>query len=94
MLIVGPLAAAVAYAWMALAQDTGLLLGVIGPMTLLGVAFAVVAAPITAAVLSSVAEADEGLASGINNAASRVAQLGGVALAAGVASLAWAIGSV
>lgn len=88
MLIVGPLAAAVAYAWMALAQDTDLLLGVIGPMTLLGVAFAVVAAPITAAVLSSVAEADEGLASGINNAASRVAQLGGVALAAGVASLA------
>lgn len=88
MLIVGPLAAAVAYAWMALAQGTELLLGVIGPMTLLGVAFAVVAAPITAAVLSSVAEADEGLASGINNAASRVAQLGGVALAAGVASLA------
>jgi predicted MFS family arabinose efflux permease len=33
-----------------------------------------------------VAEADEGLASGINNAASRVAQLGGVALAAGIAS--------
>jgi hypothetical protein len=48
----------------------------------------VIAAPITAAVLSSVAEADEGLASGINNAASRVAQLGGVALAAGVASFA------
>ena len=62
-------------------------------MALLGISFAVIAAPITAAVLSSVAEADEGLASGINNAASRVAQLVGVALAAGVASLPRAIGS-
>ena len=88
MLIVGPVAAALAYAWMALAQDANLAVGVIGPMALLGISFAVIAAPITAAVLSSVAEADEGLASGINNAASRVAQLGGVALAAGVASFA------
>ena len=88
MLIVGPVAAALAYAWMALAQDASLTFGVIGPMALLGISFAVIAAPIRAAVLSSVAEADEGLASGINNAASRVAQLGGVALAAGVASLA------
>ena len=88
MLIVGPVAAALAYAWMGLAQDANLDFGVIGPMTLLGVSFAVIAAPITAAVLSSVAEADEGLASGINNAASRVAQLGGVALAAGIASFA------
>ncbi len=88
MLIVGPVAAALAYAWMALAQDANLAIGVIGPMALLGVSFAVIAAPITAAVLSSVTETDEGLASGINNAASRVAQLGGVALAAGVASFA------
>lgn len=88
MLVAGPLAAALAYVWMALAQDASLLFAVIGPMTLLGVSFAVIAAPITAAVLWSVAEADAGLASGINNAASRVAQLGGVAVAAGVASFA------
>jgi len=88
MLIVGPVAAALAYVWMALAQDANLAFGVIGPMTLLGVSFAVIAAPITAPVLSSVPEADEGLASGINNAASRIAQLGGVALAAGIASFA------
>lgn len=88
MLIVGPVAAALAYAWMALAQDANLAFGVIGPMALLGISFAVIAAPVTAAVLSSVAEADEGLASGINNAASRIAQLGGVALAAGIASFA------
>ena len=88
MLIAGPVGAAAAYVWMALAQEAGLPVGVIGPMALLGLSFAVIAAPITTAVLSSVAETDEGLASGINNAASRVAQLGGVALAAGVASFA------
>jgi len=44
-------------------------------------------APLTASVMSSVDQADEGLASGINNAASRIAQLAGAALAAGVASL-------
>ena len=43
-------------------------------------------APLTASVISSVDQTDEGLASGVNNAASRIAQLAGVALAAGVAS--------
>jgi predicted MFS family arabinose efflux permease len=38
--------------------------------------------------MSSVDESDEGLASGINNAASRAAQLIGVALAAGLAQFA------
>jgi predicted MFS family arabinose efflux permease len=55
-------------------------------MTLLGISFAVLVAPLTASVMSSVAPSDEGLASGINNAASRVAQLAGVAIAAGVGS--------
>ena len=57
-------------------------------MALLGISFAVLVAPLTASVMSSVAETDEGLASGINNAASRVAQLAGVAVAAGLGSLA------
>jgi MFS family permease len=86
MLVAGPAGAALAYAWMALGQKEALILGVIAPMTLLGLSFAVLVAPLTASVLSSVDEADEGLASGINNAASRIAQLAGVALAAGVAS--------
>jgi EmrB/QacA subfamily drug resistance transporter len=88
LLIAGPAAAAAAYAWMALARDASLPLGVVGPMLLLGLAFAAIAAPLTASVLSSVEEVDEGLASGINNAVSRIAQLGGVALAAGIATLA------
>src|SRR3546814_14961700 len=55
-------------------------------MTLLGLSFAVLVAPLTASVMSSVDQTDEGLASGVNNAASWIAQLAGVALAAGVAS--------
>jgi hypothetical protein len=47
----------------------------------------VLVAPLTAAVLSSVTKSDEGLASGINNAIARVAQLAGVALAAGLGAL-------
>ena len=88
MLIAGPAGAAIAYVWMALGREESLMLGVIGPMTLLGLSFAVLVAPLTASVMSSVDQADEGIASGINNAASRIAQLAGVALAAGVASFA------
>jgi predicted MFS family arabinose efflux permease len=88
MLIAGPAGAALAYVLMALGREESLMLGVIGPMTLLGLSFAALVAPLTASVMSSVDQADEGLASGINNAASRIAQLAGVALAAGVASFA------
>jgi predicted MFS family arabinose efflux permease len=88
MLIIGPTGAALAYVWMAFAQNASLMLGVIVPMALLGVSFAVLVAPLTASVLSSVEQSDEGLASGINNAASRVAQLAGVAIGAGLGSLA------
>lgn len=87
MLFVGPCGAAAAFTWMAFGQDASLTAGVIGPMALLGISFAALIAPLTASVMSSVASSDEGLASGVNNAASRVAQLAGVAIAAGVGSL-------
>jgi EmrB/QacA subfamily drug resistance transporter len=86
MLIAGPGGAALAHLWMALGQRESLMIGVILPMTLLGLSFAVLVAPLTASVLSSVGQMDEGLASGINNAVSRIAQLAGAAIAAGVAS--------
>ena len=88
MLIAGPIGAALAYLWMALSQEASLSIGVIGPMVLLGLSFAVLITPLTSTVLSSVETKDEGLASGVNNTASRIAQLAGVAFAAGVASYA------
>jgi EmrB/QacA subfamily drug resistance transporter len=88
MLIAGPMGAALAFLWLALGRDASLLIGIIGPLSLLGLSFAILVAPLTASVISSVSDADEGLASGINNAASRIAQLIGVALAASLASFA------
>jgi predicted MFS family arabinose efflux permease len=85
-LIAGPLGAALAYVWLAFGQQDSLIVGVLAPMGLLGLAFAVLVAPLTASVLSSVGPSDEGLASGINNAASRIAQLAGVATGAGFGS--------
>jgi EmrB/QacA subfamily drug resistance transporter len=86
MLIVGPLAASVAFLLLAIASNASLEAGVLAPMALLGIAFAVLVTPLTASVMSAVAPTDEALASGVNNAVSRVAQLAGVALSAGVAS--------
>jgi predicted MFS family arabinose efflux permease len=88
MLIVGPAVAALAFIWLGLGQQMSLLWGVLAPLTLVGLGFAVLVAPLTATVLSSVNDSDEGLASGLNNAASRVAQLAGIALAAGIGSFA------
>jgi EmrB/QacA subfamily drug resistance transporter len=88
MLVAGPLSAALAYVWLALGQDASLAVGVLAPMALLGLSFAVLITPLTATVMSSVEDKDEGLASGVNNAASRIAQLVGIAIAAGSASFA------
>jgi len=86
MLIMAPMGAALAFLGLALGKNAALAPGVLAPMALLGLSFAVLVAPLTASVMSSVADADEGLASGINNDMSRIAQLAGVAIAAGLAS--------
>jgi EmrB/QacA subfamily drug resistance transporter len=89
MLIAGPLGAAFAFVLLALGETASLAIGVVGPMALFGLSLAVLVAPLTASVMSSVADADQGLASGVNNAVSRIAQLVGIALAADVASYAF-----
>jgi predicted MFS family arabinose efflux permease len=86
MLIDGSFGAAVAFLLLALGVNAPLVPGVLAPMTLLGISFAMLVAPLTASVLSSVNDADEGLASGVNNAVARIAQMAGIALAAGLAS--------
>jgi EmrB/QacA subfamily drug resistance transporter len=94
MLIAGAVCASAAYIWMALAQGAALIPGVLAPQAALGISFAVLVAPLSASVLSSVTTSDEGLASGINNTIGRVAQLAGVALAAGLGTLSagWQLG--
>jgi EmrB/QacA subfamily drug resistance transporter len=87
MLAAGAAGATAAYLWMMLGHDSALAPGVIAPQALLGLSFAVLVAPLTASVMSSVGQSDEGLASGINNTASRIAQLGGVAAASGLGAL-------
>ena len=54
MLFAGAIGAAVAYVWMALAEGAALIPGVIVPQAMLGISFAILVAPLTAAVLSSV----------------------------------------
>ncbi len=87
MLSLGALLSAGAYLLLIFLRPFSFGLGIIFPMALLGVAFAAMIGPLTSAVISSVDEKDEGLASGVNNAASRIAQLIGVALAAGFAAM-------
>jgi EmrB/QacA subfamily drug resistance transporter len=88
MLVAGSVAAGIAYVLFIVLRDADFAIGVLAPMGVLGVAFAAMIGPLTAAVMSSVEARDEGLASGVSNAASRIAQLFGVALAAGLATLA------
>lgn len=88
MLAGGSIIAALGYGMLIILRPAGFPVGVLLPMAVLGVAFAAMVGPLTAAVMSSVEDKDEGLASGMSNAASRIAQLLGVALAAGLASLA------
>jgi EmrB/QacA subfamily drug resistance transporter len=86
MLIGGSFGAALAFLLLALGVNARLVPGVLAPMTLLGISFAMLVAPLTASVMSSVQDADQGLASGVNNAVARIAQMVGIALAAGLAS--------
>jgi EmrB/QacA subfamily drug resistance transporter len=89
LLIIGPLVAAGAYLLLAALRGAdSVWIAIVAPVTVMGLGLAVLVAPLTASVMSSIDDKDEGLAAGVNNAAARAAQLIGVALAAGLAQFA------
>ena len=78
---VGPLVAAVGYAWMTMAREpfnfwTQMLPGLV----VFGLGLSITVSPLTAAILSAVDPAQSGIGSAINNAVSRIAGLIAVAL--------------
>jgi predicted MFS family arabinose efflux permease len=76
----GILLAAIAFALFAATLDGAL--GIYLPMGLAGLGFALIIPPLTATALSAAPDKLSGLASGVNNAASRTASMIGVALGA------------
>lgn len=82
----GPFLVAIAAAWLALTLP-GYWFGVMAPAILLSVGMGVVVSPLTTAVMNAVPTERSGAASGINNAASRVAGVFAVAVVGLAASL-------
>lgn len=79
-LALGSLVAGGGMAWMAALRSGVFALDVLPGMLLLGIGMTVAVPPLTTTVMNSVDAADAGAASGVNNAAARVAGLIGIAL--------------
>jgi EmrB/QacA subfamily drug resistance transporter len=85
-LTVGPVIVAIGLALLALpGTDSSYWTGYFPAMTLLGLGLAVAVAPLTTVVMRSAGERHSGVASGVNNAVSRVAGLLAVALLGAIA---------
>jgi MFS family permease len=87
-MIVGPLLMAVGFLLMLRVSPTATYVGTVLPaVVVLGLGLVATVAPLTATVLSSVEDRHAGVASGVNNAVARSAQLvavAGIPLAAGI----------
>lgn len=90
-LVAGSTLVALAAGWLATVPE-GLAAGAVAPVTLLAVGMAMVVSPLTTAVMNAAPDSHAGAASGINNAASRIAGLAAVAVFGTVASLVYAAG--
>jgi EmrB/QacA subfamily drug resistance transporter len=89
-LVAGSGLVALAAAWLAPALP-GIVAGVLLPLAMLASGMALVVAPLTTAVMNAAPDALAGAASGVNNAASRLAGLFAIALVGAVAALAFAV---
>ncbi|MBD3662954.1 MFS transporter [Sulfitobacter sp. TSTF-M16] len=88
LLIVGSLLTGLGYfamGWLAPAQD--LWRHIVPAMCVVGIGMALVVAPLSTVVMGAVSEAQSGIASGVNNAISRMAGLISVAATGGLVSL-------
>ncbi len=86
----GAVLVAVAYAGLAITAATaGMYTHILPLMALNGLGMGLVAAPVSAAVMGAADEAEQGAASGTNNAVARVANLVAVTLMGGVAAAAY-----
>lgn len=88
-LILGPILVGLGAAGLAL-NLANLWLGVIVPVLFISFGMAIVVSPLTTAVMNSVPDARSGAASGVNNAASRLAGVLAIAIIGAVASLVFA----
>lgn len=74
-LTIGPLISAAAYLLFSQTTSPDYLSGVLAPIVLMGVGFGIWVTPLTSSVMSAAGERNAGIASGINNAIARLAQL-------------------
>lgn len=85
-MVAGATSVALAAGWLAAALD-GVAGGVVAPVVVLATGMAMVVSPLTTAVMNAAPDSHSGAASGINNAASRIAGLVAIAVLGTVASL-------
>ena len=86
LLLGGSLAVAVGAAWIALSLEN-FWIGVFVPLIVMALGMAAVVTPLTTVVMNSAPDAQAGAASGINNAASRVAGLIAIAVLGSIGAL-------
>ena len=90
-LTAGSAISAIAIAWMAI-SGLGYWTGVVAPLVLLAIGMSFVVSPLTTLVMNSAPDSQTGTASGVNNAASRIAGLFAIAILGAVSAAVFAGG--